>query len=318
MSENVLKNTAWNEAIERICSYLSSKNGPSSFTQEMSLLNNGKLSFHWANWKDSCMFQRSEVSKNKVARERLFQLEQTINRFKKIPVWMSVREKIVENTMYDLYQAYLDPRIRANWFNREEEILISMTINSGSYLALSSMRWFDKETYRAFVYHKILTQRMCLRQFRLGVEIPVIAEFDESGISCSPMTITQISNAGVLLHLDGRQNFIRLINSKYIKLRFDQESWTQFSAQFPAEWCLITSSQDQGKFINSSMVNSEVLNWYDNMLNIKSSPAGDVFYFFVRYADLSPVEHCPSIQDLLYPFVKEAINCFNTGLKLAA
>ena len=310
----------WKNAQQSIQSYFLDRDKKSELVNPLDICGDGKLLFHWANWKDSCAFQKSEVVRNRQARDKLHFLWEELDKYKEISVWLSSKDRLVESNLFDLYTAYLDPRVRISWFGKDEEMLISMANSSGPYIALSSMRWFSKTIYRSFVYHKILTERMRLRSFRLGVDIPVKLTFDKYNMNSTDLRIKQLSETGILFLINERSSFIRLMASPYLRVELTEESFVNFASLVPNfnKFVHLGNIQAKSEMISSSFLDTTIFNRYNNIINMKTSLVGGEFYFFARYEDLSMENGKFSLERLLRPLLIEIKYEFDSGLKKVA
>ena len=102
-------------------------------TESLSLTENDRISFHWADWEETCRFQKSFIFNNSFSCERYFQLTEELENLKNRPIRLKNRFKTIQSTEHDLYSCYSDSRIRATWFDREHEILMSYENESGPY-----------------------------------------------------------------------------------------------------------------------------------------------------------------------------------------
>ncbi|MDD0851973.1 hypothetical protein HBN50_02645 [Halobacteriovorax sp. GB3] len=187
--------------------------------QKHELTKNGNLYFHWANWAESCKYQKSLLYKNSKQSKRLKNLEAELEKLKDIPIWLSIKNERHEICLYDLYKAYLDPRLKSAWFDVHSETLVSSQSISGPYVTLHSMRWFEKDTYEKFIYLKILSNYVPLRSFRLGVNVPVKAFGDDSPLKDIGMTLYQLSKDGCVFKIKGQLKIANLLNSEKLTMK---------------------------------------------------------------------------------------------------
>ncbi|MBP9682932.1 MAG: hypothetical protein KBD76_16145, partial [Bacteriovorax sp.] len=144
--------------------------GAKELTEHLRLT--GELSFHWANWDQTCLVQRKHY-KNFNNNFHLMKLNQKLQGLKNRPIWLCNKVKVMKSDLYSLYESYLDSRLRLTWFERKDEILFSFESEHGPYYTLTSMKWLDNDLYSQFVMKKILLEQYTLRSFRLNASIPV-------------------------------------------------------------------------------------------------------------------------------------------------
>ncbi len=302
--------------IDLVYNYLTSDNG---LVPEMKLVDGGALIFHWANWKDTCLFQRNEVRRNRVSRKKLSALAAELEEYKNQKVWITSKIEVIETNLFELYQFYLDPRVRMAWLNKDREILVSLVNSSGPYVALSSMRWFSEEIYKKFVYHKILTGSMPLRSFRIGVNIPAEVWLDRDGVERITVHMKQLSESGILFFFDDKKSFFKFTSSSYMKVILFGRDWTQFTDGCSCSDMLGNSIiKCYDDIVVSSELPSYILKRYNNDVNIKISSGGGPYFFFVGYNDLICQHGNNTIQELLRPIVAGVMDGIGESLKRAA
>lgn len=175
----------------------------------------GKLHFHWANWSHTCQLQRELHAGNPA---RLDALEKSLSSLKRIEVWIKSSRGTILTSLHELYESYLDPRLRVSLFGQntnemhEREILYSDVGEAGPFSRLAAMKWFDKNIYGCFVFRKILLGFVPQRQFRLGASIPVVWWLKSSPLDAITTTLHQVSQRGVLFKVENRSTYSRLFH----------------------------------------------------------------------------------------------------------
>ena len=260
----------------------------SDFSDSLPLTSNGVLSFHWANCEMTCDLQKEKIEHSALAKQKLQLLEEELQELKNWKIWMKCKASSIECSLYDLYESYLDPRMRINWFNRQDEILVSLHNEAGPFVALSSMRWIDKDIYTLFVYRKILTGHMTKRDFRLSLDVPMQVYFDDKTLEPSLMTMCQASRNGVLIKINGQKDLNKLLASKQMSFRFNSRAFYQSEDKEAPEVILNFSrenfSPSDGEQEVELKLDKEILRLYGNYENMKSSD-GKSYYLFVKYED---------------------------------
>ena len=145
---------------------------------------------------------------------------------KEIIVWVKSSEKTLKTTMFDLYEFYLDSRVRLYWFSENSKVMFSIGNEIGPYNPLNSKKWFNIDIYRAFLYRKILTKFMPYRSFRLGMEIEVDCYFNKMKSEHTTMTIHQVSEFGVILKVKDQRDLHRFKESHCIQIELELEKFT--------------------------------------------------------------------------------------------
>lgn len=279
--------------------------------QPLNLTPNGYIQFHWANWKPSCDYIREQIKvESPKHRQKLAALSRELEQLKKKSIWLKNKHKTLKSSLFELYESYLDPRIRMTWFDREDEILVSTHNESGPYITLSSMRWMDKDTFASFVRRKLITDFVPQRTFRVGLDIPVSVNFDNSPLTKTTFSLNQASEQGLVIKVNSVSDITKALNSHVMYLTFNLRPFYD-SLETPFHEIVKTFSEmdfddeniDQKSEANF-ILNSRVLREYGNYDNIKSSD-GKSFYIFVKYDDLAGVGPEGEIKDIFNSFVKK-------------
>lgn len=160
---------------------------------------NGVLSFHWSNDKLSSDYVKT-LHEGRSQNIRLNNLSNELERLKELPLWLMSRRGQVKSDLHNLYQCYLDPRLKSHWFDLEE-ILVSTNHEAGPFSSLKSMRWFDKDIYAKFIYKKMLEAWVPQRSFRLSMDIPIEIRAGGSPFQAVSAKIHQVSAHGLVLHI---------------------------------------------------------------------------------------------------------------------
>lgn len=175
----------------------------------------GKLFFHWANWARTCRLQRELHAGNPA---RLDALEKSLDSLKRVEVWLKSPKGTIVTSLHELYESYLDPRLRVSLFGsnglplNEREILYSDAGEAGPFSRLAAMKWFDKNIYALFVFRKLLLGFVPQRQFRLGSSASAVWWLKSSPLEAVTTTVHQVSARGVLFKVNSRCDLTRLIH----------------------------------------------------------------------------------------------------------
>ncbi len=159
---------------------------------------NNVLSFHWSNDKLASDYVKT-LHEGKGKQHRVEGLREELEELKNIPLWLMSRRGQVKSDLHNLYQCYLDPRVKTHWFHLEE-ILVSTNHEAGPFSSLKAMRWFDKDIYAKFIYLKMLESWVPQRSFRLSLNIPIEIRAGGSPFQSIAAKVHQVSAHGIVLH----------------------------------------------------------------------------------------------------------------------
>lgn len=299
--------------------HLSDYLNKSALNREFPLSDNGLLSFHWSNWFKTCQLQQqlkenlynidqSQENSEKERPNKFSRLNSELEDLKRWRVWIKGRRKVVESSIYDIYQAYLDPRFRYQWFDATADIQISIHHETGPYISLSSMRWMDKSIYASFVRQKILEDKVMLRSFRLSMKIPVHVYFNDTKLRETYMTLYQASSQGVLIKVHDRPDLLQLLRSKKININIPLVPFIKGQKRTVSQALDIFSSVSESELKDSSLIamtlSSDILSRYGNMANLQASD-GKSYCFFAHYNDFEvagnyrELKHLHPLRDLV-------------------
>ena len=166
------------------------------------------LSFHWADWPTTCRLMR-ELSSDQT-QQGMYQtnLDDIFDSLTRVPVWLKKGMDTLQVSLYDIYLAYLDPKLRLVWFENDNDsdsmgqMFVSTVSENGPYIPLNSMRWFVKDIFLNFVYAQILGQNVLERKFRLRLNKKVKCQFvyDDYEVEES-LQCQQITGRGLLFRM---------------------------------------------------------------------------------------------------------------------
>lgn len=283
--------------------------GAKELTEQLKLTS--ELSFHWANWDQTCLVQRKHY-KNFNNNFHLMKLNQKLLGLKNRPIWLCNKVKVMKSDLYSLYESYLDSRLRLTWFERKDEILFSFESEHGPYYTLTSMKWLENDLYSQFVMKKILLEQYTLRSFRLNASIPVALKLDNDVLEYeNSVTIHQLSEFGLIFKIKNKNFLNKIKNAQYLKLNLAIAAYTQLAPlNVEASFKKLNAQFKQGDAKSLTYaLESRILNYYGNMNNAKRSTEEE-FYLFARYEDLIPVENDVELKSLFPPFIDKTKNYF--------
>ena len=278
-----------------------------ALNKEFFLTKNKNLSFHWANWSETCEYQKDFLFKDVSNEVKLKNLNDELAELKKTEVWLKNKRGSIKMSLYDVYEGYLDNRLRMTWFERDGS-LISFENEAGPYNSLANMRWFNQNIYAAFMFRKLLTQPVPYRGFRVGLDAPITGRFDNSPLNATNMAIHQASEYGVILKVEGKSNLAKLKNAETIQLEIDVtpfldtcgEEYDQTIESFGK----YDSQACKGKNRKSITLETAIMEKFNNDRNAQSG-GEEQFFFFVPYTELFKAPQHKDLQKTFAKFVKK-------------
>lgn len=250
---------------------------------------NGELFFHWANWRETCKIQKKSLGKGV---DQVDYIDNALEFLKAKPIWYQRNFKTVKSNLFELYEAYLDPRLKATWHDFQKSTLVSLHHEAGPFISLTSMRWMDKATYSFFVYRKLLTGYLPLRDFRLSADINLVAEINQSPLNTIHVRMTQFSEKGLIISIDGH-DYNKILKCEEISMKINLKSF---------------KNHDSFKSVQSFKSNTEKAN---DTLIIKGSSlanmsnrnnanysSGDEYFFYVPYSEIEILDSNEDLEDV--------------------
>ncbi|MBC7539519.1 MAG: hypothetical protein H7281_11910 [Bacteriovorax sp.] len=288
--------------------------GSRDLTEHLKLTN--ELTFHWANWDQTCLAQRKHY-KNFNNNFHLMRLNQTLQELKAKPVWLCNKIKVMKSDLYSLYESYLDSRLRLTWFERKDEILFSFDSEQGPYYTLTSMKWLDNELYSQFVMRKILLEHYTLRSFRLNANIPVVFKLDNDVNEYGDkVQIHQLSEVGFIFKIKDKNFLNKIKNSTILELKIPVNQYKKVGSM-KVEDAFKKLDEHQNILAADYMLfklEARILNFYGNMNNAKRS-SDEEFCIFARYEDLVPFGHETELKSIFAPLVEKTKIYFANSLE---
>jgi hypothetical protein len=275
-----------------------------------------ELTFHWANWDQTCLAQRKHY-KNLNNNFHLLKLNQSLQELKAKPIWLCNKIKVMKSDLYSLYESYLDSRLRLTWFERKDEILFSFESEQGPFYTLTSMKWLDSETYSQFVMRKILLEQYTLRSFRLNANIPVVFKLDNDvNLYGDKVQIHQLSESGFIFKINDKNFLNKIKNSNILELTIPIDQYKKVGTLgVEAAYKKLneaTIAPNSGNMIFK--LEAKILNFYGNLNNAKRSTEEE-FYIFARYEDLIPFGHDIQLKKVFAPLVEKTKIYFSNCLE---
>lgn len=278
------------------------------------------LSFHWANWKETCLFQKENFFKEGTQIKKLEGLYKELETLKEIIVWIKSSEKTLKTTMFDLYEFYLDSRVKLYWFSENSKVMFSIGNELGPYNPLSSKKWFNIDIYRAFLYRKILTKFMPYRSFRLGMSIDVNCYFNKMKTESTVMTIHQVSEYGLILKIKDQRDLQKFKESHSVQIELDLERFTTTKSMDYKQTLEYFGDADKSENPRDKSIfvfGTKLINFYSNDLNTNGGN-GKEFYIFARFEDFKNEYSILSLKDVFVPLVTKVERHFKQELKAEA
>ncbi|EQC45626.1 hypothetical protein [Bacteriovorax sp. Seq25_V] len=260
--------------------------------EELDLVESGALKLHWANWNKLVNHLHSSIDRGEDITP-VNEVNLMLDQYKEVELWIINKQGSIRSNLYELYTYYLDPRLRELWFELNEETLISFKSSSGPFIRLQSMRWFNFDIYKLFVYQKLLSKSGVIpRSFRLSVKIPMRCEFIDSVLDAIDTTIVQVSKAGMLMKVHSKADLQSLKLCNNVRFFGNLEPFIRsMGKKIEATNDIFNGDVFEGhnKMNQSFKLKSNILSIGNNSQNIFYSN-GQEFFLFFSYDDLADLD----------------------------
>lgn len=272
---------------------------------ELNLVESGVLKLHWSNWNQLLFNIQRKIEDGQELTTHT-EVTQILDQYKDIDVFIKNKNGSLKTNLFELYSYYLDPRLRELWFDLNEETLLSFKCEAGPYIRLQSMRWFNFEIYKFFVFQKLLCNAgPVARSFRMSVHLPVKCEFPDSVLDPITANIVQISARGFLMKVESKADLHAL------KLGHNVKFYTNLDPFILSRGKKISESSEifnENVFKNYNQLNysfklvDQILELRNNTQNLNYSN-GSEYYLFISYDDIEA-----SNRDLIKESVTDAVS----------
>lgn len=259
--------------------------------EELNLVESGVLKLHWSNW-NHLLFDIQKKIKNGGELSTNTEISQILDQYKNIEVFIKNKNGSLKSNLFDLYSYYLDPRLRELWFDLNEETLLSFKCESGPFIRLQSMRWFNFEIYKFFVFQRLLSNTgATARSFRMSVHLPVKCEFPDSVLDPITTNIVQITARGFLMKVNSKADLHALKLGEKVKYFANLDPFILSQGKRIIQTNDIFNEnvfKSYNQLNQSFTLVGNILELGNNSQNLNYSN-GSEFYLFISYDDLDGV-----------------------------
>lgn len=199
-----------------------------------------QMGAHWSNCHEGREFVRQWIYSTN-GKEAFQQLKDQLESLKSQTVWLTRHRDFVKSNLFDLYQFYLDPRIRLGWIHGSDKTMVSMHSESGPFVEVKSLRWLDREILKKFMLIKLIEGKAQERDYRLSTNINVTLERPDFSLKSYKIKVEQITQKGLLLRFDGGHVIEQIARGDGWKINADKSAGefralngkVQFNVTFP-------------------------------------------------------------------------------------
>ncbi len=199
--------------------FLRDSNLHKSLGEEFCLSGNGNMVFHWADFHETCDAVKAQLENQPDLLKDYQAREAGLNRLSLIPVWIKTPGKVLEISMYDLYEKYIMGQLLyAGGIDPFKPVEVSFISGTGPFKGMSVVECFNKATYKDFVLVHLLKGKLPRRNFRIRLKSKILVEFGPGFNGAQVLSLEQLTMDGLLLSLESELFSGRISESE--KLRF--------------------------------------------------------------------------------------------------
>ncbi|MBY0516293.1 MAG: hypothetical protein K2P81_05260 [Bacteriovoracaceae bacterium] len=198
----------------------------------------GPVSFHWSDFKDSCRSYQQKIEVDPVMKAEYESKILELERLQTMPVWIKSEKETTHTTLFNLYQDFI---LENMWQGKDAHphapYDISFISPSGPFKKISITDCFNIQTYQDFVMVFLLQGKLPQRDFRLRVPSKLLAEFGSNMSEVGLIDLQQITSSGLLLKCSSKTFFQSIRPDGQVRLMFKTsplesanqiKNWTSF------------------------------------------------------------------------------------------
>ncbi|MBL7665336.1 MAG: hypothetical protein JNM93_09390 [Bacteriovoracaceae bacterium] len=161
------------------------------------LSENDNLSFHWSDFAEACQMYKTHLKKNK---NKLFdKLLDKIEGFKRTSVWLKHEHQIFHLDLYVIYDCFVQNRaLPGCGLNKIDSTEVSFVGPNGPFKKINLGECLNADSYSYFVFHKLLTEQIQMRNFRLRCQGSIICYLDPQHKKAMSLDVLQLTSDGLL------------------------------------------------------------------------------------------------------------------------
>jgi hypothetical protein len=167
--------------------------------EPLNLGHESNLSFHWADFHETCLAYKGHIESDSLYKDEFDKRVTNLKKLQLIPVWIKTSSKIIQTTMYELYERYLLGSFKTfDQFDPFDRIEISFMSGTGPFKNMAVAECFNRATYQDFVMVGLMKDKLNKRDFRVRCKTRLLFEYGAHFEKAALMNLEQISMRGFL------------------------------------------------------------------------------------------------------------------------
>jgi len=230
--------------------------------EEIPLGSQGDYFTYWENVPFLTNHIREDLDTNNLV---LNDIDKELRNLKSETAWLRGEHSKCLMSLYDLYEFFLDSRVKFFWHYNHDNIHVSTFELDGKFTKMTDLKWFHRDIYKKFVLRQILLNPILQnRSFRVKTRQNCLVKIkNEYKIS----TLDQITDKGFIIKLKN----------------VDIVEYLKTSTELKFILAKIPGFLD---FELKASINSELLLRANSLHNLKNDALGESF-LFIPFLDIS-------------------------------
>lgn len=210
-----------NSSLNRLLSSQFSNDLGRSLGEELPLCENQSVVFHWADFFETCDEVKNSLETDPDLKSDFNRLLSRLSRLKSVPVWIRTPEKVIQSSMYSLYEKHILRNTQLEGLDFFGPMEVSLISGTGPFKVMALSEFFHKETYQQFVLVALLNGDLPKRDFRVRFKAKVLMEYGANLESSALVSFEQLTRHGILFQIDANIYLKEVCRHPKVKLIID-------------------------------------------------------------------------------------------------
>ncbi|HXH29713.1 MAG TPA: hypothetical protein VNJ01_02760 [Bacteriovoracaceae bacterium] len=216
--------------------FLRESNLHKSLGEEFCLSGNGNMVFHWADFDETCDAVKAQMESDPDLFKDYQLREAGLAKLARIPVWVRTNSKVVEISMYDLYDKYITNQLLfSGGIDPFKPLEVSCISSTGPFKGMSVVECFNKSTYKDFVLVHLLKGKLPRRNFRIRLKSKILAEYGPGFNAAQVVSLEQLTMDGLLLSMEAESFTDKISTSGRLRFLLDTKMLKECLGKSPAD-----------------------------------------------------------------------------------
>lgn len=198
---------------------------------------------------------------------------------------MKTSNKIIQTTMYDLYDRYLMGSFKVfDQFEPFDRVEVSFMSGTGPFKIMAVAECFNRATYQDFVVFGLINDKLRKREFRLRCKTKLLFEYGAHFEKAALVNLEQISCRGFLFSTESAEFITEMGSTPHFRFLMDTKSMKEVTGKSLEEMKSQMKLQPFNLFYSSSKTDcfsasSEGINFQSGIDFLQSKKS----HFFIPF-----------------------------------